>query len=310
MPKAAVIDMGTNTFHLLVAETDDKHGFREVFKVKRFVKLAEEGIAVIGVRAFHRAMETLLDYRQILDEFQIELVKVMGTAALRTASNGPNLLAWAKKEVGFDIQVIGGAEEARLIHQGVCFSMPEMPGRCLIMDIGGGSVEFIIAEGAKALWAQSFPIGAAVLLREFHHRDPIDETEVAAIDGFLNQQLTPLQLALEQWPTTHLIGAAGTFDIVARQIAEPPLSPHIWHIEMEKFPPLYQEIICTTIEERQQNSKIPIDRVDMIVVALVLIQYVLEHYRIQQFTVSAFALKEGVMGELLGGNSELKTNEL
>lgn len=299
MPKVAVMDLGTNTFHLLIVQVNAAGQFEELHKEKYFVKLAEGGIETIGAPAMERAKQTLSRYRVLINEFAVSQVKVLGTAALRTASNGLSLLTWAKKELDFDIEVIAGGEEAQLIHKGVYQSLPTRTGRYLVMDIGGGSVEFIIGEGGKALWYQSFPVGAAVLLRQFHRQDPIHRDEITAIYQFLDEKLAPIHAALAAHPTTWLIGAAGTFDVIANEIASPS-GPHTWEIDLEKFPHLYQALQATTVADRQASDWIPYDRIDMIVVASVLIQYVVERFRIDRFSVSAYSLKEGVIAEMLG----------
>lgn len=298
MPKVAVMDLGTNTFHLLIVAVNAAGQFKELHKEKYFVKLAEGGIETIGAPAMGRAEQTLRRYRIIIDEFEVSQVRVLGTAALRTASNGASLLTWAKEELDFDIEVIAGGEEAQLIHSGVYQSLPSRTGRYLVMDIGGGSVEFIIGEGGKALWYQSFPVGAAVLLRQFHRQDPIHQKEIAAIYQFLDEKLAPIHAALASHPTTWLIGAAGTFDVIANEIANRSGS-HTWDIDLEKFPDLYQALQATTVAERQASDWIPYDRIDMIVVASVLIQYVVERFNIDRFSVSAYSLKEGVIASML-----------
>lgn len=298
MPRVAVMDLGTNTFHLLIVHVNAADEFEELHKEKYFVKLAEGGIEMIGAPAMERAKQTLRRYRVLIDAFAVSQLKVLGTAALRTASNGASLLSWAKNELDFDIEVIAGGEEAQFIHSGVYQSLPSRSGRYLVMDIGGGSVEFIIGEGGKALWYQSFPVGAAVLLRQFHRQDPIHQEEIAAIYQFLDEKLAPIQAALALHPTTWLIGAAGTFDVIANEIADPS-GTHTWEIDLEKFPQLYQALQATTLADRQASDWIPYDRIDMIVVASVLIQYVVERFEIDRFSVSAYSLKEGVIADML-----------
>lgn len=299
MARLAVLDLGTNTFHLLIVETDSASHFSVLYKEKRFVKLAEGGIERIGEGAMRRAMSTLKAYRTLLDQYQVKEVKVIGTAALRTASNGPDLMKWAADETQLDIEIISGEREASLIQKGVFQSLVDPIERYLVMDIGGGSVEFIIAEGETIVWCQSFPVGAAVLLREFHQEDPISSKDLQAIEDFLSLQLGPLQKVLQQWPTSWLVGAAGTFDIIAEQIAIHISSPQTWEIDPTRFAPLFEELKGMSWEERERSPWIPDDRVDMIVVASSLIHYVLETYLIKRFTVSAYALKEGMIAEML-----------
>lgn len=144
--RRAVIDLGTNTFHLLIADLHADGRIEEVYRERRFVKLASEGIATIGEAPFARGLEALNHYRKILDEYNCANLKAIGTAALRTASNGPEFVRTARETVSIDIQLIPGDEEAQLITKGVLAALPPLNERILIMDIGGGSTEFIIAD--------------------------------------------------------------------------------------------------------------------------------------------------------------------
>ncbi len=296
----AVIDLGTNTFHLLIASPPDEHGrFEEIYRERRFIKLAEAGIERIGEAPYHRAMEALLHYRKIMDRYGVEQYRAMGTAALRTASNGPNLIAEAREKAGIEITSIPGEEEARLISKGVLAALPPLSAeRILIMDIGGGSVEFIIADQAGTHWAQSFPVGVAVLRRQFHHQEPMAATEIQQLEAFLEAALSPLWAALERYPTHHLVGAAGTFDVIALLMSTGQPTPNSHTIDLEKFQAFYDRCVASTLAERFAMPQLPTERADMIVVALVLVQYISQKADIRHLSVSEYAMKEGVLSEM------------
>ena len=163
--KYAVIDFGTNTFHLLIVEAREDGQFIELHRERIFVKLAEDGIERIGDKAFVRALQAMQRYREILDDYQVENIKAIGTAALRTALNGQEFIDTVWKNSKIKIHLIDGQEEARLIHLGVNQAVDIGNDTALIMDIGGGSVEFIISDKLGVKWADSFPIGVAVLFK-------------------------------------------------------------------------------------------------------------------------------------------------
>ncbi len=296
----AVIDLGTNTFHLLIATPPAANGqFQEIYRERRFVKLAAEGIERIGDAPYQRGLEALLHFRQIMDAHGVKQYKAMGTAALRTASNGSDFIAAASKLAQIQITSIPGSEEARLIAKGVLAALPPLTDeRILIMDIGGGSVEFIIANRVATLWAQSFPVGVAVLRRRFHQQEPIAAAEIAAIEAFLQEELASLNTALQQFPTRHLVGAAGTFDVVATLMSSGRPSPNSHQIALEQFQALYQSCINSSLVERQAMPHIPKERVDMIVVALLLIDYVLRKAEVEKLSVSDYSMKEGILSEM------------
>lgn len=300
MSRYAVIDLGTNTFHLLIVEkADGRIPFREIHRERRFVKLAEEGIGTIGAAPFARALQTLIDYRKILDQYDITEFRACGTAALRTATNGPEFIRQAAERANIPIQLIDGDTEARLIQQGVAMTLPTATtGRYLIMDIGGGSVEFIICEAGNVRWAQSFPIGAAVLYRDFHYSDPITPTEITRLNEFLTTTLQPFFTILEQYPTHYLIGASGTFDVLGENLVNMQATDLYVDLPLEQFAPLFNKLLFTTQAERHAMQNIPDSRADMIVVALILIDFVIKKTQLRRLAVSAFALKEGVLAQL------------
>lgn len=298
--RLGVVDLGTNTFHLLVAEKkQEEGGFAEVFRFRQFVKLAEEGIGFIGEEPFQRGLKAMDVVKSKLDEYGVERVRAFGTAALRTAANGAEFIQTVRLRTGIEIQLITGNEEARLIHLGVVQAVPFDQQRRLIMDIGGGSVEFIIADKQRVYWAQSFPVGVAVLFKRFHKHNPISTIEMAGVQRFLDEQLMPLRLALDAFPTHHLVGAAGTFDVIENLLAHTKPTPHSAIVELPDFYPLYYRLLGATVEERRLMPGVPEERVDMIVVAVILIDYVIRIAAARQLTVSSFALKEGMLWELL-----------
>lgn len=302
MSRIAVIDLGTNTFHLLVAEQAEDAPFRVVFRKQVYAKLGIGGMEYIISESFDRGLHTLELFSEAIREHQVENILAFGTAALRTASNAPEFMEQALRRTGIPITLISGEEEARLIYRGVIWAVPiEDDEPALIMDIGGGSVEFIIADASGPLWYQSFPVGVAVLYRGFHHSDPITASEAEAVRSFLSQQLQPLLAALQRYPVRRLIGAAGAFDVVeGMTLPEIPASANA-EIPLERFPEVYQRIMAATLSERLDMPGLPHPRADMIVVAFILIDFIMRHAGIQRLSVSHFSLKEGMIRECFEG---------
>ena len=167
------------------------------------------------------------------------------------------------------------------------------------MDIGGGSVEFIFASANGVEWAKSFPVGVAVLYRQFHQHEPILKTEVSATKDFLQGALTPLWEVFPSYPINCLVGAAGTFDVIADLMGTetPTANSHV--IDLDAFDLLYQRCLKANKEERYEMDGIPANRADMIVVALILIKVVLEQIQPPQVLVSDYSMKEGILSEML-----------
>ncbi len=299
MQKLAVIDLGTNTFHLLIVEAQKEKPFEELFRQSTFVQLAENGIHKIGTAPFQRGIACLEKYRKILEEYEVENLKIFGTAALRTASNGTDFIDQVKRRCDFDIQLIPGEEEARLIHQGVIQAVPFGLEKNLIIDIGGGSVELIIADKNQVYWAQSFPIGVAVLYRDWQNSDPINPANIKLIQQFFEQELKPLLQVLEKHQTPNIVGASGAFDVLQYFLQADIKEANHSIIPVQNFPPFFKKVLQKSLDQRFQMEGLPSEKAEMIIVALLLIDFILEKTQAKNILVSSYAMKEGILSEML-----------
>jgi len=297
--KKAVIDLGTNTFHLLIVESSGNNSFTELYRERIIVHLAENGIQTLGSKPYNRALKTMQHYSKIISKHQVSKVTALGTAALRTAANGPQLIEEINKTTGIQIQAITGDEEARLICQGTRLAVPMTEEPVLIMDIGGGSVEFIIANNAKQFWAQSFPIGVSVLFNQYHKNDPISTKEVATIHRYLVQMLFPLKEQLDHYKFQAMVGASGTFDVLENILVEVKQDPNFSSIQTSDFKAVFKRWQYSKLEERLANIDIPDTRARWIVVAFILIDFVVNLTNIDTIWISKYAMKEGVIADYL-----------
>lgn len=293
--KKAVIDLGTNTFHLLIADVAGHKILETIYRERIFVKLGADGVETLGEKPLERGFEAIKKFRQVLDRFAVTQLVAVGTAALRTASNGPDFLLKIKAELDISIELIDGRREAHLIYLGVR-QVWDISGNApaMIMDIGGGSVEFIIADNHKIYWMDSYPIGVSVLHRKFHHTDPISEEEQQLLTGFLDQFMNPLAEAIQQYHPYKLVGASGTFDVLAMLLC--PDDPALYEVvHCEDVDKIILEVVRSNEKERYENPGIPDSRVDLIVVALLLLREVLNLSTWQTIGISQYALKEGLL---------------
>lgn len=298
MNKYGVIDLGTNTFHLLIVS--EKEGqLAELYRERIFIKLAEDGIEKIGPAPYQRGLDGIAKYKRLLDEHQVKHVRAIGTAALRTASNGQQFIEDLKEQTGIEVKIISGDQEALLIHRGVRQAVPLGTKKGLIMDIGGGSVEFIIADQYTVYWAQSFPVGVAVLFKNFHHQNPISKEEVAILKQHLSTTLQPLIKMLAAHQIESLIGASGTFDVIETFLANKKRDQHYSYVPVEDFSPFMDQLLFSTLEKRLAIARLPANRAEMIIVALLLIHFIIQEAKPKNITISAYAMKEGVLQELI-----------
>lgn len=303
--RIAILDLGTNTFHLLVADLRPDLGYDVLYKAEEFVSLGEEGVEKIGDRAFARGLEQLRKYQQVIARLQPRQVIGFGTAAIRNSSNGDEFVSEAKKVCPMELRKISGDEEAELISLGVrqAVRLEEQP--VLIMDIGGGSTEFILANRDSILWKQSFPVGGSVLRQRFHHREPISAIEQVNLIHYLQHELEPLIMEMKRHAVRRLVGASGSFDTMAEVISENiygrPLDPaaRCTEISLRDFYILCDKLIRANHEERSAMKGLAWFRTDTIVSAAILAGFIVETFHIHQITRSAYALKEGVLFKLM-----------
>lgn len=207
------MDLGTNTFHLLIAENNPDDP-KELLHLYEPVKLGEGGInkGIIQSDAFERGIKTMQKFQRHILEFEAGNIRAIATSALRSTSNGLDFIDQVKQKTGIAIEVIDGDREAGYIYRGVKASGCLSGQNTLILDIGGGSVEFIICNQDNIRWKQSFEIGAARLMDKFHQVDPIPAEAICDLQNYLDDALAPLFEAVKEITIQNLIGSSGAFE--------------------------------------------------------------------------------------------------
>lgn len=309
--RAAVIDLGTNTFHLLMVELLD-NGFEILYKEKVPVKLGKGGISqnTITANAQKRAFHTIGHFKSLIDGENIDQIHVFATSAIRNAENGCELVKEIQNRFDLKVNVIDGDHEAQLIYEGIRFSGSLNEETVLMMDIGGGSVEFIIGNEKEAFWKRSFEIGGQRLLDLFPYHDPILPEEVDQLNTFLSKQLAPLVEAIEHFKPAQLVGASGTFDTLTDMYYA---SIHQTKRKTDRnfiLPLTAFEAMAEKLKTLDKGERLKIPgmipmRVEMIVVAVCLIGNILRHFETKELVCSTYALKEGVIAQLLHAREAL-----
>jgi exopolyphosphatase / guanosine-5'-triphosphate,3'-diphosphate pyrophosphatase len=305
--KAAVIDIGTNTFHLLIAEGADSKVREFLYKETIPVKLGEGGITKgkLTDAAIERGIDALKKFSGIISGYEIKDIKVIATAAVRSASNGEDFIKRVKEESGLQIEIVDGDREAELIFTGVKWGVDLGSQTSLIMDIGGGSVEFILCNSSGIQWKKSYPIGAAKLMALYHHSDPISQVEINEIQKYLDEVLQDLKEKCATEKPQILIGSSGSFETFAELVNRKlnmqgsPLNGTEYDINPKQFREIASELLQSTHEERLINPGIIPVRVDMIIVSTIITLYVLDQLSLPKIKLSTYALKEGVLFDLL-----------
>ena len=298
--KIAAIDLGTNTFHLIIAEKLGNE-MKIVYKTNKPVKLGEDITLANRIipTAFERGINCLKEFRSILDEYQVDKLRAVATSGVRSASNGQDFIDTVKEQAGINIDVVDGEEEAHLIYEGVKYS-GAIKGKSLIMDIGGGSTEFIFCDEQGFYWKKSFDIGAARLMQKFFKSDPISEIDQENIQQHLKETLGELLTFGKNFGAETLIGSAGAFETYSAvlnptlDIAKVPNAA----IDINAYHQLSKKLIASTHQERSEMPNLIPLRVDMIVMASIITDYVLAELKLKAITVSTYDLKMGVLNSL------------
>lgn len=302
--RLAVIDLGTNTFNLLIADVNEDKITR-IFSEEIPVKLGEGGINIgfITPEAWSRGLDAIKYIHNKIAGYTCRKVKAVATSAIRNASNGNNFKQAVKAETGIDIEIINGDREADLIYEGVRSGI-NMKSLSLIMDIGGGSVEFIICDKTQIYWKKSYPVGAARIKERFYHSDPITPANIQLIEQHLNDTLTDLFYQCTIYKPQWLIGSAGAFETFAELV-----SIRYGHIfskdnsefvfKTDQFFEIATELLNSDHSQRENMPGLIPFRTDMIVPATVLTMYILQRTGINSLKLSSYSLKEGVLVNLL-----------
>ena len=308
--RLAVIDCGTNTFNLLVVETAGGSFKKTVFNTRVSVKLGQDSInrGFIGEAALGRAEEALQLFYKHLKELDVTQTIAYATSAIRDASNGAAFVTHIKQTLGIELRVIDGDREADLIYRGVRTAVQLNATPSLIMDIGGGSTEFIIANSERILWKHSYNLGAARLLERFKPSDPLTDNERRAIFDYLNEETKDLQAVRNQFDLTELVGSSGAFDSIIEMIhgefGGEALLPQKteYTVNNEHLQDIIRLVLNSTLAQRKQIKGLVPMRFDMIVISCLMIQFIMTRLTLSTLRVSTYSLKEGALAELLTKN--------
>ncbi|MCG8475986.1 MAG: rod shape-determining protein [Cytophagales bacterium] len=315
MEKFAIIDLGTNTFNLLLLRVDapqDVSSVRVEHMERHGVRLGEGGINEQRIlpEASDRAVKTLRYFTELAEKHGVpdKNIVATGTSAVRNADNRQDFLHRVNKETGLRIQVLDGQQEASLIYEGVCQALSLKEENSMIVDIGGGSVEYIICSSRGVLWQKSIEMGGQRMMELFHRHEPILPSECRQLEEYFDKMLPELLEAIACYSPVELIGSSGTFETLAaiyeRKIGYEPdtESRSSFWLPVGQFELIHSQLVKNNLEERLiVPGMIPL-RAKMIVVASCLVKYLVKQMQTDMIRISSYALKEGVMKRVIEGS--------
>lgn len=307
--RGAIIDMGTNTWNLVIGE-QTANGEAYIHRSKAVVKLAKGGIAQnrIADEAKSRALEAVETHLQTLKEYNVPVanLKAIGTSGMRSLENGRQLATEIESTYGFTVSIIDGTEEANLIRKGVTKAI-DLPDESffLIMDIGGGSTEFIIGKGSRTVWKQSTDLGVSRLLEQFGPDDAFTPVVLNQLSFFIDTKLAELREQLCLYPVDVLIGSSGSFETlytIEKASAEEEIpTTRLAHypLNISKQEALLTQLIQSSLADRLQWPGLLEMRAETMHIAALLVQTVMKYAQPNALAVSEYALKEGALSAWL-----------
>ncbi|NQZ52717.1 MAG: exopolyphosphatase [Piscirickettsiaceae bacterium] len=296
----AAIDLGSNSFHMIIAQLRDGH-FQVVDKLREMVQLRAglDSENTLSKEAQDRAIACLQRFGERIKELPAGSVRVVGTNTLRVAKNSWSFLRLARQALGHPIEIIAGEEEARLIYLGVAHALAFDESRRLVMDIGGGSTEFIIGEGFKGLRRESLEMGCVSFSQRFFLGGKITRTSMRTALIVAGTRLRAIQRPYRNMGWTEAIGASGTIRSVANIVKE-----NGWAddgiITPKSLDKLTEALIDAGHVDNLKLAGLSDERASVIPGGLVVLKAAFERLKIDRMIVSDGALREGLLYDLLG----------
>lgn len=303
----AAIDIGTNSFHLLVAKPSGNNRFEVLDREKEVVRLGSGSgdMKRLGADAIERGVAALRGFRKIADAAGAE-VHAVATSAVREAENRDEFLRRASDEAGVDVRVVTGVEEARLIHLGVLQAVPIFEQRALLMDIGGGSTEFVLGQGSDLLAARSLKLGAIRITERFFADEPLKRRSVDEARRYLRSFLTPVVGMVRLHGGFEVaVGSSGTIlnvaEIVRAQAGDAPVRSrsNLSFTQAQLAEVVEAVLAAPTAAERASIPALDPKRTDIILGGVLVLEQAFAALGIEEMVVSDYALREGVVLDVL-----------
>lgn len=296
----AAVDLGSNSFHMIVAQVETGRHLRVVDRLKEMVRLGGglDKNRDLNAETQQRALECLRRFGQRVRDFQPGAVRALGTNTLRQARNAEAFLELAEEALGHPIDIIAGREEARLIYRGVAHSVAASGERRLVVDIGGGSTELIIGEGFEALDTESLHMGCVSVSQACFPRGELNAKNWRAAVTLARQELRPLVRSFSAANWERAIGASGTILTTERVLHEAGWSNE--GITSAGLARLRDALLDAGRVERLNLDGLSKERAPVFAGGVAVLFGVFEALGVERMGVSSGALREGALYDLVG----------
>ena len=297
LKRVASIDIGTNTILLLIAKVEEGK-VNPLFEIETVARLGE-GVQKNGIllkEAMDRGLQTLAQYLKWCQELEVQKVFTAGTSALREAKNSEDFLNLVKEKLDLPIEVISGEEEAQLSFLAVAKDLGELKEPILVVDVGGGSTEFILGKGDQISQWISLPLGSVRFTEEFLRSDPVQEEEWEKMERKIQGYLVTIPHSQEPISMVAVGGTATTLASVEQGL-EDFIAEKIHHFVLGKEALKNQLLLyrSKTIDERRKISGLPIARADVILAGGAILYLAMEELKCPSVLISCHGVRYGLL---------------
>ncbi len=300
--KIAALDLGTNTFLCLIAEGDSKNGITKVHKdLMKVVRLGQDidKTKKLHPEALIRAKACLEEFKKEIDNFKVDKILAMATSAARDATNGEELFQIGR-DLGIPIEIIPGEDEARITYQGATAGRAADGKNLLVVDVGGGSTEFILGRGDQIIFGESLNIGGVRLTEKYITQQPVPDGEKDLVKKHILKELESIMPELKKHKVDEVVAVAGTpTSLVAIEVGgfdEKKVDGY--QLPRQRLAYWVNEFANTSVEEKKSKYNLG-GRADIIYAGTSILLCALEDLNKEAMVVSTKGVRYGVALEML-----------
>jgi exopolyphosphatase/guanosine-5'-triphosphate,3'-diphosphate pyrophosphatase len=309
--RIAALDLGSNSFHLLVADAHPDGTFEPLVTERVTLRLADlvARQGRIGETGSAEAVEVVRRFRSLAESVDAEEIAACGTSALRDADDSAVVVDHIESETGVRVRVISGQEEARLIFAAVRASVVIDPGPALALDLGGGSLELMVGDQRGLEWSRSVKLGVARLTAELVRSDPPSGGDQRRLNRRLSAALAPLAPEIVAYGPKMLVGSSGTLCALARMAAArrtgsvPPTVNQL-PVRRKDLLAVHEQIFGLSASERQRLPGVDARRADLLPAGSTLLVMVMDLCGLDELTGCEWALREGIVLDAIGHHTQ------
>lgn len=308
--KLCIIDIGTNSLHSVFATIYSDGTFEISGREKELVRLGDG--AMLNGRLTPESMQTALKALEKISHLSksrgVDRVIAVSTSAVRESSNGSDFLDEIRSRFGLRVKVIIGLEEARLIYLAVKNTIDLSFGKSLIVDIGGGSTEFIATQKEEKLWMDSVRLGSNRLSQIFPLSEPPKKSEIEKLEEYIEKLIAPILTNLEKNPVDRIVGTSGTLTALAKMIlssdekSDDQISFRQVTISFKQVAAQYEKLCKMDLKDRQKLRGLDKARANMIIQGVAILYVLMKRSGIKSFIPCDQALREGLLYDFIDKN--------